>query len=261
MPELLETNCKLHLASLSGEDHPLDAYLAGKFDEFQSWQSKKNFERRYVVSLIALPQPHRWLLAGLYESHGAQWQESLKGYIYDLRLLERCSQFNGRLVVAFERQGRQSYRNAETLAPTLLIDEIRSERMSIADFPGYRNVNISKVELDTIVRQSIESWRSALSSVAGVYVISDTASGKLYIGSATGEGGLYQRWVQYAANGHGGNKELRQLLEEMGTSSSNHFRFAILEIADTHTSEKDVLRRESHWKQVLLSRQFGFNAN
>jgi len=55
--------------------------------------------------------------------------------------------------------------------------------MTIAEFPGFKAVDLAKSELEVIVRQNLESWRIALSSVAGVYLISDTMSGKLYVGS------------------------------------------------------------------------------
>jgi hypothetical protein len=260
-PGISPEKCKLHLASWNGEDHPLDVFLAGNFDKWQPWQTKRNFERKYVIALIALPASNQWLFAGLYTSHGSEWKKEHKLHYYKLSPSVSCSKFEGRLVVTFSRTGRQSYLNAENWASEIAVAELKAEKMSIAEFPGYRNINLSKGELETIMRQCLESWRTALSNVAGVYVISDTASGKLYVGSATGEGGLWQRWSQYAATGHGGNKELRELLRETGAKSAENFRFAVLEIADIHSSEREVLQRELHWKEVLLTRQHGYNAN
>jgi hypothetical protein len=254
-------HCKLHLATWNGKENPIDVFLAGNFDEWQRWQSKRNFEREYVIALIALPTSNQWLFAGLYQSQGAEWKEQYNLHYYKLSPDVSCTEFEGRLVVAFARAGRQSYLNAENWASGITVAELKAEKLSIAEFPGYRNINLSKGELESIVRQSLESWRTALSNVAGIYVISDTESGKLYVGSATGEGGLWQRWSQYAATGHGGNKELQVLLRETGAKTAENFRFAVLEIADIHSSEKEVLRRESHWKEVLLTKQHGFNAN
>jgi len=98
-------------------------------------------------------------------------------------------------------------------------------------------------------------------NVAGVYLISDTETGKLYVGSASGEGGLWQRWTSYACDGHGGNIELRKLLADAGPERANKFHHSILEIADLHASREDILCRESHWKDVLMSRSHGLNAN
>ncbi|WP_369123980.1 GIY-YIG nuclease family protein [Bifidobacterium adolescentis] len=47
-----------------------------------------------------------------------------------------------------------------------------------------------------------------------MYVITNTDNGKLYVGSATGRNGIYQRWKNYIDNGHGGNTELRKLVEQ-----------------------------------------------
>lgn len=97
--------------------------------------------------------------------------------------------------------------------------------------------------------------------MAGVYIIADQRSGKLYIGSACGEGGIWQRWCQYAATGHGGNLELRDLIKTEGPERAKAFRFSVLEIADLHSTPQDIVRRESHWKNILLTRDHGLNAN
>jgi len=122
-------------------------------------------------------------------------------------------------------------------------------------------VNLAKGELDLIVDQGLESWRTVLSNVAGVYLVSDTVSGKLYVGKAVGKGGIWQRWCSYSHTGHGGSVELRRLIEDEGIERAAAFRFSILEIADIHASDDDVSRRETHWKNVLLTRTHGLNAN
>jgi hypothetical protein len=53
----------------------------------------------------------------------------------------------------------------------------------------------------------------------------------------------------------GGNVELKQLIKAEGQNRSSHFRFSVLEIADLHEIRERILRRESHWKSVLLSRE------
>ena len=252
---------KVHLATWNGEDNPLDVYLSGKFEEWQRWQTKRNFERPFVIALISLPEQNTWLFGGAYSSNGTEWLEKHNCHYYQLTELLACAELNGRLVAHFERPGRQSYLNAERWKDQILLSEIYPERLRIAEFPGYRAIDLSKEELEIITSQSIESWRAALSSVSGVYLISDTKTGKLYVGSASGEGGIWQRWLSYAATGHGGNVELKQLLVGEGISRSSLFRFSVLEIADLHESRESILRRESHWKSVLLSREHGLNSN
>ncbi|HEU4562805.1 MAG TPA: GIY-YIG nuclease family protein [Longimicrobium sp.] len=260
-PEVVPAKAKVHLATWTGEDDPFDLYLHGKFDEWQGWQRKRNFERPYVISLISLRTANHWLFAGVYEVRGSTWHEGPRLHRYELVELPSCSELNGRLIARFERPGRQSYLNAENWADQIQLASILPERARIAEFPGFKAVNLAKHELDSIVRQGVESWKTALSSVGGVYLISDTETGRLYVGSATGEGGIWQRWVQYASTGHGGNQELLRMVREAGLDRVSSFRFSILEIADTHTSPTEVRRRESHWKSVLLTRQHGHNRN
>lgn len=243
-PTITPDETKVHLATWNGEDNPLDVYLAGDFPEWQRWQTKRNFEKRFVVSLIGLPAPNKWLFGGAYAASGCEERKS--NYYYQLNEIASCSQMNGRLIAYFERPGRQSYLKGDRWVDQILLSEILAERLRIAEFPGYRAIDLSKEELDIIATQAIESWKGALSSVAGVYLISDTKSGKLYVGSASGEGGIWQRWQAYSTTGHGGNVELKQLIKNEGDNRSSFFRFSVLEIADLHESRESVLRRESH---------------
>lgn len=55
LPSLTVPKTKVHLAQHNGLEHPMDVYLAGDFDEWQSWQSRRNFECEYVIGLVELP--------------------------------------------------------------------------------------------------------------------------------------------------------------------------------------------------------------
>lgn len=259
-PRVEPAKTKIHLANWNGSENPLDVYLAGKFPEWQRWQTRRNFERAYVLSLIALRETDLWLYAGTYASSGCTRPEGKDCFYYELQELPSCSELNGRLVAHFKRPGRQSYLNADNWADQLALSHVLPKKLTIAEFPGFKSINLTKDELDVVVNQNLESWRTALSNVAGVYLISDTVSGKLYVGSATGDCGIWQRWCQYAI-GHGGNVELKALFDEHGVARAKAFRFSVLEIADTHASQDEILARESHWKRVLLSRDHGLNAN
>lgn len=252
---------KMHLACWNGSDNPLDIFFEGKFSDWQAEQTKRNFERPYILSLIQLTEPNCWLFAGIYKSMGCEFSEATNCFTYRTELTSALAELVGRLILSFERPGRQSYLLAEKWTETMTIHAIHPEPLSIQLFPGYSNVIISKKTLDTIVRQNIESWRSPLSAVAGVYLIADTATGKLYIGSAVGENGIWQRWTQYSLDGHGGNAGLRSIIQEKGSSYSANFQYTILEISDKNASSESILARESHWKNVLCSRNFGLNKN
>ena len=262
VPEVTPAQSKLHVATTAGSDDPLDAFFAGRFERWQSWQGKKNFERAFIVSLIKLPGRNRWLFAGSYRRLGrSRVEEPTPHWSYDTSEIPETVPLSGRLVIGFKRPGQAAYLNANRWAARLEVREMLERRMAVSDFPGFHNLIIDKATLDLIVRQEVPTWRGALSSVAGVYLITDTNTGKLYVGSATGEGGIWGRWCAYASNGHGGNKDLRKLLKAEGADYAGNFQYAVLEIADTHASSDEVLARESHWKRVLGSREHGYNAN
>lgn len=256
-PELRPTDCKVHLAVHNGKEDPLDVYVAGRFDAWQAWQNGPNFNRNHVVALVALPERDKWLLAGVYRVGGVE-RVNDKHFEYDMLAIPMLEPLRGRAVIQFTRTGRQSYLVAENWLQQMTLAEIRPERLQIADFPGFHKTLLTKQQLDLIVGQRVASWKAALGSVAGVYVITDRNTGKLYVGSASGGEGIWSRWCSYSETGHGGNHELVQLLRDHGPEYAQHFQFGILEIADTHA---DVLARESHWKHLLGTRAHGYNSN
>lgn len=257
--EIDEKSVKIHFASNQGSD-PLLAFYEGRFKAWQEEQTQRNFSRPYVLGLIQLEDKASWLYAGLYQVLGVEagahtaWQ-------YETVLVPGQDELAGRVVVRYAKSFRNSYPAFETCGESLRVVELRKERASISSFPGYKNVLLKKQELDVVVSQSIESWRSALSSVSGVYVIVDRSSGKQYVGSAYGEGGIWSRWCEYSVSGHGNNKELRALLKQESPSHSRQFQFSILEVCDLSFSKDQVIARESHWKNALCSREHGLNSN
>ena len=69
-------------------------------------------------------------------------------------------------------------------------------------------------QLKAIWENDKASWKNTLSRQQGVYIITNTDNGKLYVGNATGRNGIYQRWKNYIDNGHDGNTELSKLVEQ-----------------------------------------------
>ncbi len=74
-------------------------------------------------------------------------------------------------------------------------------------------------------------------------------------------GGLWQRWTAYATNGHGGNKELKMLLQSQRDDYASTFQYSVLEVGGLNASDEHVASGEAHWKKVLCSRKFGYNQN
>ncbi len=260
-PLVRPEGCKVHLACHNGHENPLDVYFAGKFDGWQARQNGRNFKRPYVIALIELSEANRWLFVGIHEVHSCVQDQSRSPYLYSTSRHEAFESLSGRAVIEFVRPGRQSYLLAERWVESMRVAAILPESMQFQDFPGYLNTTLTKQQLDTIVRLQVASWRSALASVSGVYVITDRRTGKLYVGSAYGEGGIWGRWSAYSATGHGHNHELRQLLSQHGSDYAENFQFGILESIDVRATEAEVIARESYWKVLLLTRMHGLNKN
>jgi hypothetical protein len=128
-------------------------------------------------------------------------------------------------------------------------------------FPGFLEFTLSYARLKEILTSpdSYRDWHKALTGVGGVYLITDAKTGRHYVGSAAGGGGLLARWKAYARNGHGGNKRLRELIKS--PARREYLSFTILEILDRSTADKEVLAREVLFKRKLGSRVLGLNSN
>ncbi len=249
---------KVHLACWNGHEHPLDVFYAGTFKAWQEWQNQRNFQCAQVIGLIDMGRG-RWLFAGVYQILDCQ-ENSGPGtpFHYSTQLLPGQEEWIGRIIVQHTRSGRASYIWCKPGVELPLV-ELRQEKLTIGDFPGYNAVAVSHAQLKIITDQKIDSWHGALANIKGVYLITDTQTGRHYVGKASGQEGIWQRWCVYADNGHGDNAELKKVLKEKGPEHMNHFQYAILEIADTHASDADILARESYWMKVLRSRSFGLN--
>jgi hypothetical protein len=250
---------KLHLATEPNQAL-LQTFLEGKFQRYQEEQHRLNFQCDHIVGLIDLYND-AWLFAGVYKVLGVGKGTNIE-YLYQTELMPGLDDLIGRVIVHFERPSRQSYVWGDRYGHLLEVVEIKPQRMSIREFPGYNKVIVTYRELGLIVAQQEPSWKAALENVQGVYLIADRSNGKLYVGSAYGGEGIWQRWMSYALTGHGGNKELITLIESEGLKYCENFQYSILEIADIHTMDELIIERENYWKNALLSRKpHGYNVN
>ena len=131
------------------------------------------------------------------------------------------------------------------------------------DFPGYDKVRLSYPQLEAVLNHGKRDWIAALENQKAVYLITDKENGKMYVGSATSDYGmLLQRWRSYISNGHGGNKELIELVEKKGINYiKNNIYYSILENYNAKVDDHIILERESWWKETLQTRIFGYNSN
>ncbi len=164
------------------------------------------------------------------------------------------------------KNARAKGRKPESMLATMSVAEILPESYIGEEFPGYANINHSYTTLEKLWQDSKPDWMAALIHCQGVYLITDTNTGLRYVGSAYGEEGIWSRWGNYfRTGGHGNNKLLKKLLalENNGVDyARKYFQISLLEQASSRDSEQYVIKRESYWKDVLLSRsKFGLNDN
>ncbi|MDM8289614.1 GIY-YIG nuclease family protein [Slackia piriformis] len=143
------------------------------------------------------------------------------------------------------------------------VKEILPALYSGDTFQGYDRVHLPFAKLERIFRGEIlPTYRDALECVTGIYCLTDRNTGKLYIGSATGEGGVAQRWGNYLDSKHGGNKKLRDLYNKKGSGYFEaNFDFTLLEYYGLSYDSHKILERESYWKECLDTREHGYNDN
>jgi hypothetical protein len=230
----------------------------GSLERYQQIQGKDVFKPgQWLASFVATPLGET-LFTGLYyvESVGVVPVGVLdpisgldvSGLVeYGIHPVEALSEYAGKLTIDWG-SGFLAWKQRGT-SPNKPIVEIR--RVAIEPpFPGMLQFSWSIRHLDTVPA----GWRSALSSISGIYVLASETTGKLYVGSAYGTGGFWARWENYFRTGHGGN-------EGMKLAADHQYQVSILEVASSSVSEKDIIRMEALWKDKLLSRKHGLNKN
>lgn len=128
-------------------------------------------------------------------------------------------------------------------------------------FTDYSDFILSFSELNEIVNNQYADWKKMLSVVKGVYLIHDTSSGKLYVGSAYGEDGIWGRWRNYVlTKGHGDNRLLKELLVN-DPLHGNNFTFSILMLLPRTVTPDEAIKKEILFKKKLGTNSFGLNDN
>ena len=263
---------KVHFAiGRENRKEPYNCFLIDGFKDWQEQQTSKNWNRQYILSLIFY-EKDIWMFGGLYEVLSVapipiEKDNGWKGWQYQTELMDKASEYIGRAFFRFKKEFRASYptleldpKNGNPIAE-MPLSHILDKRIALSDFLGFDSVNIDYKMLKYIVSDNILSWKSALSNVKGIYLIVDTNTGKQYVGSAYGDECIWQRWTHYAKDGHGGNAELKELLKIHGQDYKYNFKYSILEVCNMNLGNEYIINRESHWKEVLLTRQFGLNLN
>lgn len=187
------------------------------------------------------------------------------GIGYEAEEIEQYQKYYGRVIVKYHNTNRTPVRFYEKIKNELEVVEILNSQYMGDEFPGYDNIRLSYDELANVINRHAGGWFGALNNQKAVYLITDTSNGKLYVGSATAKNGmLWSRWSDYIANGHGGNKELIEIVNDLAKGFAyvkKNFQYTILENFNSKVDDSYILQREAWWKKVLRSKEFGYNDN
>lgn len=258
-------NVRVKFNIYNGYDDPLDLYKTNPDEVNVTWFLWHD-DRRYfnvgqtAICLLKL-RGDQWLLTTIKKI--TRLLDVIDGVGYDADEVKEYEQYFGRLVVEYHNPCRTMGRKYENVMDELEVVQILNEQYTGNEFPGYENVRLSYPLLKNIVDRQLPGWVDALRNQKAVYLITDTKTGKMYVGSATSQTGmLLQRWSSYAADGHGGNVELRELVKQQGFNYvKENFQYSILENYNARMDDGYILKRESWWKETLCTRTHGYNKN
>ena len=230
--------------------------------EWLFWRTNKRYfyEGDIAICFVKLSW-NMWLLTTIKRI--TKDLDVKNGINYEGEELEEYNCFYGRVIVEFHKTFASQGAFYSSIKNELIVNQILPSTFDGNDFPGYDNVRLSYSQLEIIVKNNKKDWKAALENQKAVYLITDTNTGKLYVGSATGDKGmLLQRWSNYVYSYHGGNVELKELVSKEGEEYvKKYFQYSILENFNAKVDDNYILRRETWWKETLNSKKNGYNGN
>ncbi len=245
----------------------------GWLELYQSYQGKPKFRGvKQIVSFYGLSGTRAGFF-GVYKVFGyrsasqgrtlaprdwpQKWTEGAQ-FFYDLERDPRFDDLRDRLIIDWGL-GTLAWVQKLDNKPVL---EILEPGRKLPPFVDYLEFSLTHAELKDLFENegAHRDWRIPLSAVAGVYLILAEGSGDLYVGSASGETGIWGRWRNYAISGDGGNVRLRELIRR-NSDYPEEFRFSVLQILPKTMALDEVLQRETLYKLKLGTRATGLNSN
>lgn len=266
-------NSKIELNMVAGSDGSrlLDVWLGHtdvekstgtcKNCSYWGWYgSQHNFYQGQTVFSFVRIDDDEWLFIS-----AAEILDVPKDSYATVKILEQFMPLFGRLVIKCKKGNTYSRYtfNLSTFLDQATVKEILPTLYSGETFEGYDRVYLPFHRLSYIFNGKIlPTYYEALRKINGVYCLTDTCTGKLYIGSATGEEGVAQRWGNYLDSKHGGNKKLIDLYKEKGDEYFEmYFTYTLLEYFSLSYDQAKILEREQYWKKCLDTIKNGYNDN
>ncbi len=228
---------------------------------FWGWYGKqRNFYPGQTVFSFARMTDDEWLFIS-----AAKIVDTPHDSFAKVDIIEKFAPLFGRLIIRCKKgntYARYTFNLNKYLEQTT-VKEILPCLYSGEAFDGYDRVHLPFHRLSDIFHGRIlPTYYEALKKITGVYCLTDTYTGKLYIGSATGEEGVAQRWGNYLDSKHGGNKKLIALYEQKGAEYfEKYFTYTLLEYFGLSYDPAKILEREQYWKKCLDTIKNGYNDN
>ncbi len=225
--------------------------------EYQREQAKAVFKGcSYIIAFVGLER-RRSVLFGVFSVDGVTQRDGM--YYYDLTHLPECADLENRIIIDWggSAQAWHQWYDAQSKEVVEILPA-----GYLGNFPGLLDFVLDYDELKRLIDnpEANHDWKHHLSAVNGIYLILDTQTGMQYIGSANGKEGIWQRWGEYAASKHGGNKELIASLET-DPNYQRHFRYSILQTLPSNITKTEIDKIESLYKKKFGSKAHGLNRN
>lgn len=210
------------------------------------------------------------LFVGLYKNEGAHTvsQDSIRqdpdqialcalgmeeseGYRIDvkrftLQLCDQLIELKGRLVVTWPPPALSWARWADR---DFLVYALNENSALVTKTGRWEDVTVTYAEL----RQRVVMWEHDLARWRGIYYIFDTKRNAGYVGSASGQDNIWQRWTRHA--------EVGGDAEGFHGHDPDGLVFTILEPVSPSTPKKAVELLEANWKRRLHTTTHGLNRN
>lgn len=256
---------KVRFNQSNGIENPMDLYLKNPEivnNQWFLWRTKSKLFKVGEIAICLLKlSSDTWLLTTIKKiTEDLDVCDSIN---YKAEELEKYKKFYGRVILKYHKTVQMQVMYLGTVKDELEVLEILPTIFDGDEFAGYDKVSLSYSQLEAIIKLKKQTWIGALENQKAVYLQTDKVTGKLYVGSATSDQGmLLSRWKNYIENGHGGNVGLKELVREKGFDYiKKNFQYTIIENFNAKVDDHYVLERESYWKEVLRSREFGYNKN
>lgn len=242
-----------------------DIYLNDNdvFMNYQSEQVKKRFmDVDYIVAFIG-EEGVSSRFVGVYKNNGVvkeigEYKDEVLAK-FDFQELNGFDLLKERVVIDWRNpvSWLQNYTNE---MPVIRIDRGLKEN-NIPVFTRFEDVLLDYNQLSSIFKKNNAEWKAKLESCNCIYHILDKSNGKQYVGSTYNKQGIWGRWAEYANTGHGGDKDLKPLLQADPNYARKNFQWCILETLPLKILEEHAIDRESLYKRKFGTRDFGYNNN